>query len=339
MGERRRAPAEALREYADQHAPALVAEAHAEAIAEARRTLAEAMTAALVEGGLRHLRGERENEPPARAASGDQGEAVYVYGVAAATDPPRLPDGLEGVSPGAGPTLLEHGGLAVITSAVPLRDFDEENLHANLNDVAWLERTARAHEDVLAAACDSTTVVPLRLCTIYRDGEQVREMLERERAVFVDALERLRGKTEWGVKLYAEPGALERAAAAHGQADEGGGGELSPGAAYMSRRSDEARSRELADGLAGEWVDLVHGRVAALAVEALVNPVQAPEATGREEEMLLNGVYLVEDANEAALAEEVTSLVSQLEPLGAIVEITGPWPAYNFVKGSIEAAR
>ena len=74
---------------------------------------------------------------------------------------------------------------------MPLEEFDEAALHENLNDVAWLERTARAHEAVLDATLALTTLVPMRLCTIYRAEEQVREMLDREGPVFEDALSRL----------------------------------------------------------------------------------------------------------------------------------------------------
>src|SRR5207237_5682658 len=126
---------------------------------------------------------------------------------------------LAGVDPTHPAMLIEHGGLAAIASRVSLSEFGEEQLHENLNDVRWLEDKARAHEDVLDAALQLATVVPMRLCTIYSSEEQVREMLDRERALLLDALERLEGKAEWGVKLIAEQHALERAAATRASSD------------------------------------------------------------------------------------------------------------------------
>jgi len=164
----------------------------------------------------------------------------------------------------------------------------------------------------------------------------VRSMLEREQAVFRDALRSLEGKTEWGVKLIAEPGALERALA-EDEAEESG--DVSPGVAYMQSRGREAKEREEIDALANSWAAEAHDRLADAAVEALLNPLQNPEVSGHIGEMLLNGVYLVEDAGMGKFTKEVEALVADFDDRGVSVEMTGPWPPYNFVKGSIEAAR
>jgi len=134
---------------------------------------------------------------------------------------------LVGADPRHPAMLIKQGDLAAVASLVSLSEFGEEELRENLNDVAWLEEKARAHERVLDEARSRMTVVPMRLCTIYRGEDQVREMLAREHDVFVDALRRLEGHTEWGVKLIADTGALERAASA--PRDEGDEA-LTPGA-------------------------------------------------------------------------------------------------------------
>ena len=61
--------------------------------------------------------------------------------------------------------------------------------------------------------------------------------------------------------------------------------------------------------------------------------------SGHEGEMLLNGVYLVEDEDAEEFRRVVEELDADFRQRGATVELTGPWPPYNFVKGSIEAAR
>ena len=178
-----------------------------------------------------------EPAPAAAKVEGEQGEAVYVYGVVRGSES-VLPIDREGVIAGERPYGIDHGELTALASTVPLPEFGEDGLRENLNDVHWLEQTARAHEAVLEAALTAATVVPLRLCTIYRNSEHVREMLGREASVFEDALSRLQGHAEWGVKLIAEPGALENAAAGLGEPapDE----DLSPGAAYMREKRRRA---------------------------------------------------------------------------------------------------
>jgi hypothetical protein len=363
---------EALDAFAAERAPELVAEARAEAVARVRSMLADAIAQSLLDHSAAALapgdppptpsapprpsrrprprpsgRPKRATPRTARSAPAPRAPEVaepsaergyYVYGVASAREA-SLPDALEGVAPGAPVELIEEAGLAAIASRVSMAEFGEAELHENLNDVAWLEATARTHERVLDDALARMTVVPMRLCTIYRNEEQVRKMLAGEQEVLLDALDRLDGKTEWGVKLFAEEGALERA----GAADEGGGaledGGASAGAAYLERKRRAAHAREDADVLAGEWAEEAHVRLAQVASEALQNPLQRPEVSGHEGEMLLNGVYLVDDGDAEEFRRVVEELDAGFRPRGATVELTGPWPPYNFVKGSIEAAR
>ena len=165
-----------------------------------------------------------------------------------------------------------------MVSDVSLSEFGEEPLRENLNDVEWLERTARAHERALDAAMGQTTVVPMRLCTIYRGEQQVREMLEREGHGICEALDRLEGKTEWGVKVIADADALTSAAAMDG--DAGQESELSPGVAYLEARRQETNAGRRIEQVADEWGNRVHDRLAAVAFEALRNPIAVARDRG-----------------------------------------------------------
>ena len=349
---------EAIEALAAERAPELVAAAQAEAAAKVRSILTEAIAESLLDHVGEHLGARparrpepqprrrakpvREPEPEARQAPApppaDAAPALYVYGVTWASQA-DMPEEIPGVDPRHPAELIEHHGLAAIASRVSLAEFGEEQLHDNLNDVAWLEEKARAHEAVLDDALSRMTVVPMRLCTIYRSASQVEGMLVSEHHAFTDALRRLEGKAEWGVKLIAEPGAIERAAVPGGAENSEEPGAGSEGAAYMSRKRREAEIRKRADDVAEGWADVVHTRLAACASEALLNPLQNPEVSGHTGEMLLNGVYLVEDRDAEAFRGAVDALSEEFRSRGARVELTGPWPPYNFVKSSIEAAR
>ena len=343
----------AIEGLAAEMAPTVAADARSDAEANARAILAKEITRALLreaEGILEAPDGPREPspavEPQARArepsphllAEGAREPALglYLYGIVRANV--RIGGELAGVDSRHRVFLLEGNELAAIVSSVPLEEFGEEPLRENLNEVAWLEEKARAHEEVLEALLESTTVVPTRLCTIFSDEKQVREMMSREGPALLDALERLEGKSEWGVKVFAAPGALERAALE--RAEEGAKeGPVSPGAAYMDRRRREARARENAEEIADGWARAIHERLARCAAEALLNPLQRRELSGHDGDMLLNGVYLIEDEDVERFRELAAELGQDYRGRGVVVEPTGPWPAYNFVKSSIETAR
>ncbi|WP_217547848.1 GvpL/GvpF family gas vesicle protein [Streptomyces sp. GbtcB6] len=140
-----------------------------------------------------------------------QGGLRYVYAVcrpfAAA-----LQAQLTGVA-GAPPGLLRHHGLVAVVSTVPEGDFADEPLRDHLADPEWLAATARAHQGVIDALTTVTTPLPLGPATVFRDDSGVRTMMEAREAYFLQTLDRLEGRVEWGVRVYIPVGPPETARA------------------------------------------------------------------------------------------------------------------------------
>ncbi|UJA19458.1 GvpL/GvpF family gas vesicle protein [Thermoleophilia bacterium SCSIO 60948] len=272
-------------------------------------------------------------EEPAAPAPGDPaaatggGEATYVFGIAEATD--RLGD-LPGFEPHRGVRPIALGSLSAIVTTVDLAEFGEQALQQNLEDLEWIERTARTHETVLGALAQQTAVVPMRLCTIYRDDGQVATMLTERGEEFAATLGRLRGRTEWGVKLIAEPGALEEIARGRGGGEESAEAGLSPGLAYLDRKQREQRARGDVETTAAEIAGDAHARLAATSAAARLNKLQARELGGHSGDMILNGAYLVDDGDFDRFEGALEALRDELGTDAIAAELTGPWPAYNF---------
>lgn len=219
--------------------------------------------------------------------------------------------------------LIRHAGLAALVSAVSLDEFGESGLRETLEDLDRLEVLARAHELVLDEALRVGAVVPFRLCTIYSSAARVEEMLARAREPLTAALRRLRGVAEWGVKAYAGGGA-------HGANDAAAGDPVS-GTDYLSRRSAERAAAAGARQTVDTAVEDVHARLRESATDAMLSLPHASALTGREAEMVLNGAYLVADADADAFRARVAELDGRHRADGLQLELTGPWPAYHFV--------
>src|SRR5690606_18627258 len=102
-------------------------------------------------------------------------------------------------------------------------------------------------------------VVPMRLCTIFTDRPHVTAMLDHEQRRLGGALARVRGRAEWGVKMLADPEAVE---AAVRDAPSPGDAEASaPGRAYLARKSRQRGLEEAARALVDEVAESVHGRL------------------------------------------------------------------------------
>jgi gas vesicle protein GvpL/GvpF len=241
--------------------------------------------------------------------------ALYVYGVVpAGTD-------LELSGAGVGSSdvrVLTEGELGAIVGAVPLEKFGEEPLRRNLEDRDWLERTAQAHEAVLERALGTTTVIPFRIATLYGAEAHLLEFLASNRVALLRLLEQLEGKVELGVKAYFDRGAKSDASEAESGSD------------YLRRRQAEQEAARDADAFALDCARTSHEHLATAALEARSNRPQASELSGRTEQMLLNGAYLVERGDER-LERALRELEKHFGPQGVTYELTGPWPPYNFV--------
>jgi gas vesicle protein GvpL/GvpF len=250
----------------------------------------------------------------------------YVYGVVAASQlAADAFDGTSGVHPSGPIVLIADDELAAITSEVPLSEFGEGPIADNLHDQAWLEEKVRAHEAVLDAALGRASLVPFRFGTIYESDDHVRLML-RENAGLGDALERLQDTFELGVKAFLDPQQFERAQLGGKQAEP-----ASSGRAYLLQKQRDRRLASDRAAFAAERARDSHERLAAVAEDARANPLQRPEFTGREGEMILNGAYLVSLKREGAFRDALAELERDNAGDGVHYELTGPWPAYNFV--------
>ena len=276
-------------------------------------------------------------ETSASPADGDRG--WYVYGFIPPGPQPQAAQ-LVGVDERSAVTILEHEGIGAVVSEVPLDEFGDEGLRRNLNDPGWLEAKVRRHEAVLEGFMGGDALVPLRFCTIYRSTDQLHGALKDEHDRVAAALSHVRGRREWGVKAFSDEAALqawiertdERAARLREQIAASPGG-----SAYFARKKLEQVLREESAELAAECARRVHEVIAAAASEARANRPQRREVSGRDGAMILNGAYLVERAREGELAATAAEIASRYAELGISVEVTGPWPPYNFVPDELHA--
>jgi hypothetical protein len=254
----------------------------------------------------------------------DSGTGWYVYGVVPTAEASAaIFEGVEGVA-GGSVALVDGGRLAAIATEVPLSDFGEEPIAANLRNPDWLEGRVRAHETVLAAALGAVPVVPFRFGTIYRGEDHVREMLSAHERL-TEALDRVRGRVELGVKGFLAATPVE---AEPTTADQ----EASAGRRYLEEKQRARRLAEERDALKAQWAEESHERLAGAAEGARANPLQPREVSGRDAEMFLNGAYLVAIEREPEFRDVLVELDAAFGPSGARYDLTGPWPPYNFVE-------
>ncbi|MFB7455795.1 MULTISPECIES: GvpL/GvpF family gas vesicle protein [unclassified Streptomyces] len=242
----------------------------------------------------------------------------YVYAVCRPLGAP-LQAQLTGVA-GAPAKQLNHHGLVAVVSEVPERDFAEEPLRAHLEDLDWLAATARAHQGVIDALTVVTTPLPLRLATVFRDDSAVRSMIEAREEHIRRTLDRLEGRVEWGVKIYAETEQPQQAAQPAAKA--------ASGRDYLRQRRQQTRAGEDLWQKAEAFATHLHEQLSAFAEESRLHAPQNPSLSGAAGRNVLNAAYLVPRGH----SEEFVELVDRTKDdvPGLRVELTGPWAAYSF---------
>jgi hypothetical protein len=271
---------------------------------------------------------------PQRAT--EAASAAYVYGVVpAGALPGNVLADVEGVAPGVAVELVEHEGLAALVSRVPLAEFGEEPLAERLHDPAWLAQRARAHGRVLQQALAAGSVVPFRFGALFAGEDDVRALLAARGADLSEELRRLEGRVELGVKGFA-PGTLAgrvRASLPEAQQLEQELAGLAPGRRYLlEKQLDGLVARETAAARL-RIAEESHAALAAAAVAAVANPPRDETGAG-DEEMFLNGAYLVGTGARDAFEARLEAVGARFEELGVRYELTGPWPPYNFVESA-----
>ncbi|SCL14558.1 GvpL/GvpF family gas vesicle protein [Micromonospora inyonensis] len=236
-------------------------------------------------------------------------------------------------------------GLAAVFSAVPLDEYGEQPLRRNLEDLGWLERTARAHHRVVDALARTGPVVPARLATVHTDERRLAALLRDRGADLSATLARLAGHQEWGVKGYLLPGgpAPGETGPAPGETGPAGPGttvggadapvarETGAGAAYLRRRRAQLQAREDGQQVAARSAAAVHAELAGQATESCRHTPQDRRLSGASHPMVLNGAYLVPVEGLAGFRAAVAALAARYPALR--LELTGPWPPYSFIVG------
>jgi Gas vesicle synthesis protein GvpL/GvpF len=248
------------------------------------------------------------------------GGATYVYGLLERKTPPAAaaaPPGLPGVGPLR--ALPVRDGVWLLAATAPLDRYGADAIERRLSDLDWVSRCALAHERVAEAFLSKGTLLPMKLFTLFTGDEAAVARSQADAARVSRLLLKLRGRSEWGVRLRRSAKAPPPRAATRAQS----------GREFLQQK---LAARQAGGTRAGDraLADRVHRELKGLA-GATVRKPPADEA-GR---LLLDAVFLATRAEAAALRRAVAARARALSAEGLDLVLTGPWPAYHF----LDAAR
>ena len=255
-------------------------------------------------------------------------QLVYLYCVA--DKEPKL-KGIEGLANNL--YFICHNGLYATVSKVEEEEFGQEGLKRNMADFEWVKAKASIHEKMIEQVMTNTDVIPFRFGVLFNTDDSLKAMLQEYDEEFKAILRKLENKEEWGVKIYCdtkklktfsindEPEILEI---------ENQINSSSVGKAFFLKKKKDELLAQMINRKINEYGQESFDLLKDLSFEARINKLLPKEVTEREDEMILNSVFLINKDEVDDFTSMVDTLKMHYENEGFFIDCTGPWPPYNF---------
>lgn len=192
-----------------------------------------------------------------------------------------------------------------------------------------------AHQYVIDLATEEFgTVIPLTFDTIIRGSDEtVKQWLREEYNQLKTQLEKLEGKTEYGVQIFLDKGIIEKSISENKEI-QNLRSELekkSEGVAYLFRKKLEKRQGLEKRAFAEKHAQMFYSKIKRLVDEVRLESInkEVPEKW-RGKQMILNIACLATKDGTQSLGK-MLSEINREE--GFAVRFTGPWPPYSFMGG------
>jgi gas vesicle protein GvpL/GvpF len=263
--------------------------------------------------------------------------AYYVYCIAERAAADQLPPDSLPVAIEDDATLewVSVNALAALASQVARATYTEENLAEHLTDATWTAIRAMRHETVVEYVAKRTTLIPLRFGTIYLERNGIEQMLTERARELGEIIEQLRGREEWGVNVYCDRSVLlssitsvspvlreltERA------------GQAPPGQSYLMQKKIEALRVDEARAAVNRIVDEIEDKLKHQSDDSRRLRILKVETT-EHGELKAKFAFLVKRAGFDEFRDAAERMAQEHQAAGIRLELTGPWPVYNFVTG------
>lgn len=327
---------------AEGRAATVIASATAEAEEEVRALVKSAVKAAMLQRVSEQIRMGRADTIDAPGTPAEQIEksadvalGTYVYCISR-SDVAALPRA-QPIDPTYPLHFVKHEDLAAVVSDVPLDTFRRRV--ETEKDLRWLEEKVTAHNQLVQQVAASGPVIPLQFATILASQQHLIELLDRNRGELRRTLDMFEGQAEWGVKILVPQSASENGHKIEIGQDASAGS----GTAYMTRKQKAGSRRRQVRGTWRELSQQCHDRLSEISTDARLLPTSSriidSSSTNASSDLLLNASYLVRDPRRRQFKTLTEELRTMLEEQGLLLQLTGPWPPYNFVNLSFVATK
>lgn len=223
---------------------------------------------------------------------------------------------------------IAGSGLVALTEKVSEKDFGPSYLENNLKDMNWVNEKVVHHQNTLAAAIEHSSLIPFKFGSLFSSEEQVKSMLADRKDQFAQLLSQLENKQEYGVKLHYNDLALEKLLTeSHPKLSE-----LKEQMLSVTAGKKFMLKKKFGDLLKEEKKKEIN-RIRQEVYSKLNDSLRLKQLDVSPSESVIKNVLnlaLLTDA--MSFQEKVVPLTDMVKGPAFSIEVSGPWPAYNFVE-------
>ena len=270
------------------------------------------------------------SETPAETPAEEEGVVYYVYGVLSAesTAEDALP--MDGIDPAFTIYPLVHDKNVALVSKVWKEEYGEEALAVNLLDPLWQEQRAEAHAAIIARLSADGLFLPVPYCTIYDSEDAVKALFAE--IDYVDAMEKIKGCTQFRVRLYRNVDVLHQQVVENSAAVQQLMADIKSkpkGGSQSIKKKMVATIHEEEAAMTDNCTKDVHERLFGHAGDVELG---ALDGSGDREktELILDATYLVHEDLHQAFSQDVEDLRREYALHGFEFDVTGPEPPTLF---------
>lgn len=261
---------------------------------------------------------------------------LYLYGIYPFSAKQKKLN-IKGIDDAGKINFLHYKDIEAVFSEVELKEFSSKEIRRKaIEDLEWIKNKAVIHEKVIEAAMKdfNVSIIPMKFGTIFKTKESLRVSLKENYSKFKKLLEKLREKEEWALKAYADTTILAstiKSSSSIFQKKMKEASFLPAGKNYFLEKEIEETAFSEAQETLSNYPPIFLKALGPLAEEVKENKVLDKILTQKNEPMIFNGAFLIKKGKKQEFLQGVQKLDGQFKERGLTLEVSGPWPPYNFV--------
>lgn len=232
-------------------------------------------------------------------------------------------------------TVKIHKNIAAIITTVNPHHFSQQQIDLQLKDPEWLKEKALHHHECITSLHQNFTVIPLSLCTIFKNEKNLESYIESEYEGLLQKLTDIKDKREWNMKVFCH---LETAFS-HVLKNNTAVRDLREKLETMPKGKKFLMEKKLDHVIATEfeieqsrWWKEINQQLKSFVIDTNLRRNWGKEVTNRKDEMMINCDFLIDEHKSEQFFQQVEEIEKSYEALGCTFHLTGPWPPYHFSK-------